>query len=130
MTENKFKCRSPFLNFGKHFEENSNLPSCNQMELKQILSRYDGIYSDCNITLSCYNETFTITTREHKKFDKFTLIDFVYNTPEVQRHNTYVAYDLLSLIGEVGGVLGITLGFSGLSMSENLFDFVKSRKIQ
>ena len=33
-----------------------------------------------------------------------------FDNPEVEYHNTYISYDLLSLIGEVGGILGLTLG--------------------
>ena len=37
---------------------------------------------------------------------------FAYKYPEVVHHNIYISYDLLTLIGEVGGLLGLTLGAS------------------
>ena len=44
------------------------------------------------------------------------MVYFAYKYPEVVHHNTYISYDLLTLIGEVGGLLGLTLGASGLSI--------------
>ena len=35
---------------------------------------------------------------------------------EVEKHLNYVNYDGFSLIGEIGGYLGLTLGFSGVSI--------------
>ena len=47
---------------------------------------------------------------------------FAYKYPEVVHHNTYISYDLLTLIGEVGGLLGLTLGASGLSIIMSLLE--------
>ena len=58
---------------------------------------------------------------------------FAYKYPEVVHHNTYISYDLLTLIGEVGGLLGLTLGASGLSIIMTLLEkclskFAKKKK--
>ena len=45
---------------------------------------------------------------------------------EVEHHETYVNYDFQSLVGEVGGVLGLTLGLSGLSMIDNFTKWIFS----
>lgn len=39
---------------------------------------------------------------------------------EVEHHTTYISYDIQSLIGELGGVIGMTLGLSGMSLADNL----------
>ena len=51
-----------------------------------------------------------------------TVVYFAYKYPEIVHHNTYISYDLLTLIGEVGGLLGLTLGASGLSIIMSLLE--------
>ena len=50
------------------------------------------------------------------------MVYFAYKYPEVVHHHTYISYDLLTLIGEVGGLLGLTLGASGLSIIMSLLE--------
>ena len=45
-----------------------------------------------------------------------------FSNPEVANYNTYISYDLPSLIGEVGGILGLTLGVSALTFLESMLD--------
>ena len=52
---------------------------------------------------------------------------FAYKYPEVLHYNTYISYDILTLIGEVGGLLGLTLGASGLSIIKSLIEKCLSR---
>ena len=67
----------------------------------------------------CYKEK---TWVENK-----TVLFFAYKYPEIVHHNTYISYDLLTLIGEVGGLLGLTLGASGLSIIMALLEKCLSR---
>jgi hypothetical protein len=39
-----------------------------------------------------------------------------YDELEVEHYYTYISYDFQSLICELGGLLGMTLGFSGFSI--------------
>ena len=57
------------------------------------------------------------------------LLFVAYENPEVEYHNTYISYDLLSLIGEVGGILGLTLGASALTLLESLIQRIPFIKI-
>ena len=56
-----------------------------------------------------------------------TVLYFAYKYPEIVHFNTYISYDLLTLIGEVGGLLGLTLGASGLSIIMSLMEKCLSR---
>ena len=58
------------------------------------------------------------------------LTNVVLENPEVQYHNSYISYDFISLIGEVGGILGMTLGASALTLFEFLFKWFKCYKEQ
>ena len=49
-----------------------------------------------------------------------TVIFVTFETPEVECHNTYINYGEINLIAEIGGLLGLTLGISGLTLFDSL----------
>ena len=53
-----------------------------------------------------------------------SMVSVGYSNPEVLTYNTYISYDLLSLIGEVGGILGLTMGISVLTLLESLLQHI------
>ena len=65
---------------------------------------------------------FTSTLKkETSDIENKNLVFVAFSNPEVTNYNTYISYDLLSLVGEVGGILGLTLGVSVLTLFESLF---------
>ena len=48
-----------------------------------------------------------------------TVIEISFQDMEVENHQTYLSYDFQSLIGEVGGTLGLTLGASAFSLTKS-----------
>ena len=56
-----------------------------------------------------------------------TLVYVVFENPEVEYRHSYISYDFLSMVGEIGGLLGLTLGASALTLFESL---VKSLSCQ
>ena len=72
---------------------------------------------------TCKMTRFTFTLREESTFVENTnLVSIKFVNPEVAKYHTYISYDLPSLIGEVGGILGLTLGVSALTFLESLLD--------
>jgi hypothetical protein len=65
--------------------------------------------------------TSTYTIEKNNWVGSNTMIWISFANPEVEDHHTYVSYDLISLIGEIGGILGLTLGASTLTLFELLF---------
>ena len=64
---------------------------------------------------------FTSSLKVKETYVKNTNVAWItFSNPEVANYNTYISYDLLSLIGEVGGILGLTLGASALDLIESL----------
>ena len=49
---------------------------------------------------------------ENSYIENETLVYVPFENTQVEFYNTYISYGLLSLIGEVGGILGLTLGAS------------------
>ena len=78
----------------------------------------------------CRTESVCNTTKYSASWLEFDITDpmlkevllLTYEDYEVEHHDTTINYGLQSLISEIGGVLGLTLGASILS----LFDSVKT----
>jgi hypothetical protein len=64
--------------------------------------------------------TSTYTVGESLAYND-TLIWVAFANPEVEHQHTYISYNLISLLGEVGGILGLTLGASTLTLLELFF---------
>ena len=125
----KYKCKSPILNFGHHLDslKINDLSNCNESVVMKSLKLYEKIGRDCNVSLSCFSETYTTTTERKSSGRNYTLL-YLYMYPQVQLYNTFVSYDLLNLISEIGGLLGLTLGLSVVSCFEpieNIIKFIK-----
>ena len=72
---------------------------------------------------TCDNVRFTTKLKVQETWEENKeLIYVVLENPDVVYHHSYVSYDLISLIGEVGGILGITLGASALTLFEIIFN--------
>ena len=62
------------------------------------------------------------TTRKNSDGTNTSTLLVLYDNPEIEYHHTYVSYDLLTLVGELGGILGLTMGVSGMSVIESILD--------
>ena len=51
------------------------------------------------------------------------LVWITFSNPSVTNYHTYISYTLGNLIGEVGGILGLTLGVSALTFLESLLNW-------
>ena len=123
----KYNCTSQLLNFGKHYEHDKNMPYCNESSMIESLKLYLDIEPECNISMSCLTETYTLTSKKHLNYSDETLVDF-FLFPEVQYFNTYVSYDMLSFVSEIGGILGLTLGISGIACFDLVLEIIASFK--
>ena len=134
----KFNCRLPILYQGPHLDNiiPHETQNCSDEITKEVFDLILSKESKCSRTQTCEMTRFSSTYNTGKSWIKNkTMVYIAYKYPEVVYHNTYVSYDLLSLIGEVGGILGLTLGASGLSLIESLFQrclsfFEKKNKIE
>ena len=73
------------------------------------------------MTQTCENVKFASSYKvEETWIEKKTLIYVVFESPEVEYHTTYISYGFYSLVGEIGGILGLTLGASAFTMSDFL----------
>ena len=70
---------------------------------------------------TCENTRFTSKHETQETYvENKTVVWIAFENPEVEYYNTYVSYGLISLIGEIGGILGLTLGASASTLLESL----------
>ena len=60
---------------------------------------------------------------------KGTDIGIEFYKPVVEYHIEEISYDFQSLIGEVGGTMGLTVGLSFLSIFEWVLDLLRNYKM-
>ena len=120
----RFNCSVPILYSGPHLEEfiPKEATNCSRDVTLEALDFTSSKESHCSMSPTCENVRFTTKYKvEDTSWVKNRSLIFVsLENPEVEFHNTYVSYDLQSLIGEIGGILGITLGASALTLFEFL----------
>ena len=76
---------------------------------------------NCFLAQTCKNTRFSSKQRvEGTWFENKTLVYITFENPEVEYCHSYISYDLFSMIGEIGGLLGLTLGASVLTLFESL----------
>ena len=119
-----FYCRLPFLYQGQHLDHliPKETPVCGHEVTNRALELVFGKTSNCTQEKTFEMTRYTTVYKILKSWiENKTIIAVLFDTPEVEYHRTYISYDLLTLIGEVGGILGLTLGASAISLTESLF---------
>lgn len=124
----KLNCKVPFLYTGPHLEEYipkfRYLPDCeSKKQLIEALEIFMTNDEHCPGTKPCSTIMFDMAVERFEN-DGFTL-GIAYTNLEVEHITTYISYDLQNLICELGGLLGMTLGFSGVSLAYHLADSIK-----
>ena len=122
----KFHCRIPILYSGQHLDDfiPKDVLNCNNDAIKEGLDLISKKKSKCQQVQTCEMTRFTSTYKVTENMlarGNESVIWLAFANPEVLYQNTYVSYDLISLVGEVGGILGLTLGASTLTLLESLF---------
>ena len=108
----KFHCHIPILYSGHHLDDfiSKDVLNCSQDATGEGLDLILKKETKCKQTQTCemtrFTSTYTVqeTQKEHE-------IWVLFSNPEVLYQNTYISYDLISLFGEIGGIIGITLKY-------------------
>ena len=119
----KFHCRIPILYSGQHLDEfiPKDLMNCSHDATVEGLDFILKKETTCKQTQTCEMTRFTSTHKAIKDSKKDVAIWVGFANPEVLSQHTFISYDLISLIGEIGGIIGITLGASTLTFFDSLF---------
>ena len=120
----RFHCIIPILYNGQHLDDfiPKDASNCSYEIMMEAFDFISEKESNCSLSQTCENVRFT---SNHKVEDTWlankTVVYVTFENPEVEYQHSYISYDLISLIGEVGGILGLTLGASVLTLFESLF---------
>ena len=57
------------------------------------------------------------------------MVYVAFENPEVEYRRSYISYDFVSMVGEIGGLLGLTIGASILTLFESLLKCFSCHRI-
>ena len=126
---NEYDCQIPALYYGKHLDNfiNTNTSICSDEVAKKAIHLTTNESSNCTRSLTCEMTRFTFVVNElATQVENTNMVQLKFSNPEVANYHTYICYDLPSLIGEVGGILGLTLGVSVLAFFESFLHRIPS----
>ena len=120
----EYNCQIPALQYGQQLNDfiPNGTPICTDGVVKNAIELLTNKTTKCTRFPTCEMTRFTSMVKEsaYTFVEDTDLVWISYSNPEVATYNTYVSYDLLTLIGEVGGILGLTLGVSTITFFELL----------
>ena len=94
---------------------------------------FDQLYNDnlafCPSIQSCTHIDYILSVSSDIGTKNPSIIGIEFYKPVVEYHIEEISYDFQSLIGEVGGTMGLTVGLSFLSIFEWILDLFKNYKI-
>ena len=120
----KFGCHIPILYGGEHLDNfiPKDMSNCSYDLTLEALHFYLNRKDNCSTTQTCESVRFTSSYKTEKTWlENKTLVYVDFENPEVEHHESYISYDLISLISEIGGLLGLTLGASALTLFGSIF---------
>ena len=124
----KFNCQIPMLYQGQHLNGliPKNISICDDKTMGEVFKLISTKSSKCTQEKTCKMTRYTSVYKQQKEWrfsQEEQAILILFDSPEVEHYRTYISYDFLSLIGEVGGILGLTLGASALSLTEAVLQY-------
>ena len=114
-----YQCRIRIFYTGKHLDKhlNKHLPNCNESVTLEMLTKMEEEeVGSCSKSVPCdHTDYFIDGAKSHAKDldnQQTSIFRLVYNVPFTEYYRSSVAVDEQKLIGQLGGKIGITLGWS------------------
>ena len=113
----------------------SDFENCNISLHSQFYEHFEEMSKNnlinCPSVQSCIHIDYMLTVSSNLKISASILstIGIEFYKPVVKYYIEEISYDMQSLIGEVGGTMGLTVGLSFLSIFEWILDSIKKYQI-
>ena len=127
-----YNCQIPIMNSGPHLDglELTKLPHCNKSVILAMISMAGMNLKSCPASLKpCDHTDYSIDelySSDHY-LQKKTAFKLSYSQPHAEHYESKIKVDEEALIVEIGGLLGIMLGFSFIrlvDMFDQIWDFI------
>lgn len=127
-----FNCTILFIKDGLNMS--SGYDYCNISLHVHFYKHFDEMFNDnlvfCPSIRSCTHIDYMLSVSSNIKTPgNPSVIGIEFYKPVVEYYIEEISYDFQSLIGEVGGTMGLTVGLSFLSIFEWILDIFKKYKI-
>ena len=114
----EYKCHIPIFFSGKHMENKDilSLPICNNNATLEMVTFSDQSLN-CQKSVPCEHTDYTLEGT-HYSIQGNPKLTLTQNQEHFESYQSSISVDTQTLIGQVGGIMGITLGWSGMSLIE------------
>ena len=122
-----YNCHVTMLVSGKHFKMNESTSVCSNNITVLALKMLQKPNSKCQKATPCKYSMYSIFSNDLglKNIDPCELS--ITMDEYLIVHQSVISYDMINLIGEIGGTLGLFLGWSSLFFMETLFGLASKR---
>lgn len=134
----EFNCRLSFLQGSNHLQKFipgfSELPFCNPEIIGKVLNMScTECDEQCNNTKACSSTLYRVKQTpieiswipDDLLRNNTTLLAFEFSSFQVEHYISYISYDFLSLVAELGGLMGMTLGIAFSSIGDLMANLTK-----
>ena len=126
MLKDQYQCHIPLLYSGNHLPKSDSLEICNSTITYDTIENMTKAITNCPATVPCEYSKYELRSFDVDWNDEDLLITVDEN---LEVRNSYVPYGIGNLMGEVGGTLGMCVGWSILFFTEVLITFLIKNKI-
>ena len=128
MIEEIHNCQIPIFQTGQHVNVTKDLPHCTNKVIIEAFELRKQAAKRCSDTIPCTRSSNKILHKTHKTgqqgYLKITM------SSKVESRQFFVDYKFANLLNETGGIMGLFLGWSFLSLVLILVNFLPWKKVK
>ena len=112
--------------FDFFLDQNIKEAECSHEVVKEVVGKLRKT-KICRPEAACKTTKYLASLQEFDTNNDFSTVQIMYEDQEVEHYTSFINYDSINLISEIGGILGLTLGISALSMMnyiEKVFNYL------
>ena len=134
MIEEIYNCQIPFFQTGQHVNVSKDLPHCTNQIIIEAFELRTHAAKRCSDTIPCkrssnkiLHSTYSYSYWNEPNMPKYLKITM---SSKVESRQFFVDYKFANLLNETGGIMGLFLGWSFLSLVLVLVNFLPWKKVK